>query len=209
MIFQLMLMRLQENRSPHLSKHFVHFLCVISSSSHGTDLMYSLLEGIQQGMMTMIIRDIWATNLEVILAGDQIELIQIILGGIQLLVNSPIQDNSEPFLELFKILLQLVNSTTTKKKGKGTEEVLSFEDDSEAREFDSTYSKLAYAQIIEYLDPMTEWEMSEIRKTFMERLSELCQRHPGRYLGVFQSALDPEHQQMLQELLQETGVNLQ
>jgi hypothetical protein len=212
MILQLMLIRLQENRTPQLSKLFIHFLCVIAYSPHGAAYIFNVLESLQSSMTTMIITDIWAPTADVISHADSVEFNQIILGGLQFLVDSPVSDDSRTWIELFKILLHLLSessasSTSARKPSIDITQLL--DDDTESREFDSTYSKLAYAQIIEVLDPVLEGGgPDQMRAKFGEKLSQLCKGSPGKYSNLLRSQLSSEQQQMLQEIIAETGCQI-
>jgi hypothetical protein len=209
MILQLMLIRLQENRTPQLSKLFIHFLCVIASSPHGAVYIFNVLESLQANMTTMVITDIWAPTTEVISHADSIEFNQIILGGLQFLVDTPISNDSRTWMELFKILLHLLASSSSSSARKPSIDITHLlEDDSESREFDSTYSKLAYAQIIEMTDPILEGGADQMRAKFAEKLSQLCKGSPGKYSNLMRSQLSSEQQQMLQEIIAETGCEI-
>lgn len=207
MILQLMLIRLQENRTPQLSKYFIHFLCVVAFSAHGVTYMFNILESVQPGMTTMIIGDIWGPIVDYISQGDSLEFNQTVVGGLEFLFHSPITTNSNAWIELFKILLHLVSTSSSSKKG-GVDTTHLFDDDSESREFDSTYSKLAFAQIIEIINPILEGSITDIRNKFGTTLSEFCQASPGKYSNLLRNQLSSEEQNLLQELLVETGTKI-
>lgn len=208
MILQLMLIRLQENRTPQLSKLFIHFLCVIAHSPHGAAYIFNVLESLQENMTTMVITDIWAPTTEIISHADPLEFNQIILGGLQFLGDTPISNDSRTWMELFKILLHLLASSSSSARKPSLDLTHLLDDDSESREFDSTYSKLAYAQIIEMIDPILEGGPEQMRAKFGEKLSQLCKASPGKYSNLMRSQLSNEQQQMLQEIIAETGCEI-
>lgn len=208
MILQLMLIRLQENRTPQLSKLFIHFLCVIAHSPHGAAYIFNVLESLQENMTTMVITDIWAPTTEIISHADSLEFNQIILGGLQFLGDTPISNDSRTWMELFKILLHLLASSSSSARKPSLDLTHLLDDDSESREFDSTYSKLAYAQIIEMIDPILEGGPEQMRAKFGEKLSQLCKASPGKYSNLMRSQLSNEQQQMLQEIIAETGCEI-
>jgi hypothetical protein len=156
----------------------------------------------------MIITDIWSPQVDYLSQIDSLELNQLIYGGLEFLINSPITLDSNTWIELFKILLHLLNSSSSSslRKNGGLEAL--FDDDSESREFDSTYSKLAYAQIIETIPSALEGNISEVRTAFAVKLSQFCKSSPGKYSNLLRSQLPSEEQAILQELLVETGAEI-
>jgi hypothetical protein len=210
MILQLMLMRLQENRSPQLIKLFIHFLCVVASSSHGASYIFNILESVQPGMCSMIIADIWAPQVDYLSQIESLELNQMVFGGLELLVNSPVTANPNTWVDLFKILLHLLNTNSaTSAVGKNAIDLTHlFDDDSESREFDSTYSKLAYAQIIETVPSVLEGSSVEVRAAFALKVSQFCKSSPGKYSNILRNQLPNEEQAILQEIIVETGCEI-
>lgn len=215
MILQLILIKLQENRTTQLSKYFINFLCTIAfTSTHGVNYIYNMLETIQAGMTSMIIHDIWGTSTQIdymIQTCDTIELNQILLGGLEFLINSPIVMNSNTWIQLFKILLYLLTSSSGGASGSSSSKVDTthlFDEDIESREFDSTYSKLAYAHIIEVINPILEGNLTDIKMKFCQTLSEFCKTSPGKYSNLLHNQLTKEEQNLLQELLMETGCEI-
>lgn len=210
MVFQLLLMRMQEHHTPQYGKLFVHFLCLTSSSVHGPVYVYNALESIQEGMSGLIINQIWSPNTDFFSRSDATCVAQIISGGSLLLCNSPIADDSSLWSTLVAALFGLVKSNPCITGEKGDD--LLYDEEAEAREFDNTYSKLAYAHIIDTTgsdDASGDVkDFSAAQKLFLEQLAGLCQKRPGVYSGALQSILDDEDKDVLGELLKEAGINL-
>jgi hypothetical protein len=77
------------------------------------------------------------------------------------------------------------------------------EDHAEAREFDSAYSRLAYAQ---FPDAELSVEMAAAPQYFATSLEALCRAHPGMYSGVVAQALEPAAQEVLKACLLAAGI---
>lgn len=210
MIFQLILMRLQESNTAQLSTHFMLFLSHLSVSRHGPMYGFNTLNSIQNNLIFMLISDIWEPNVNYMIETlSQNDLNYLIIGGAELLTSTPINSNINVFIRLLQILLNLIGNTKV-SNGSSVNLLSVFgDDDMESREYDNTYSKLAYAQIVEFNNSISELSSSELRTQFMTRLSTLCAASPGKYVSVMGTGLNAQQQETLSEMIQSTGIQLQ
>lgn len=204
-------MRLQESNTPQLSSLFMLFLSHLSVSRHGALFGYNILNTIQNNLILMLISDIWEPNVNYMIENfSQNELNNLIIGGSELLTNTPLNNNLNIFAKLLQIILNLIGNTKVITSNEiNLLNVLNDGEDMESREYDNTYSKLAYAQIIEFNNGISELNSSEMKLEFINRLSKLCNTNPGKYIQVMQNGLTPEQQQILSEIIQTTGIQIQ
>ncbi len=204
-IFQLLLHRMQESmkdtKTPRYCKLFLHSICLFSSV-HGAQLLHDSLEALTQGLVGMIISNVWSVNRANCAGNDKLEVKQMIIGGCKLLTESSVTQKPEVWGSLFKSILSLVDAgaeKTTQAAGEG-------EDDEEGKDFDSTYSKLAYASVVT-VDP-NEAITCAPASHFAVSLSKFTAAHPGQYVPIIQSVLDQREAAALQALLHQNGVNI-
>jgi exportin-2 (importin alpha re-exporter) len=205
MLMQLLLMRMQEHKTVQYCKLFVNFICLASVCEAGPAQIYQHLEGVQAGMMSMVIQQIWLPNSQAFCDAEAIVVAQLIVGGTRLLCETPIAENSGDWAALATCLVTLVGSNPS-SRGNLSEFSL-MDEENEAREFDSTYSKLAFAHV----DDKSEIEKVDFKTArlgFATAVGALSAQFPNRYGGVVSSALDEARQSALQEVLQEAGVTL-
>ena len=210
MVFQLLLMRLQEHNTQQYCCLFVHFLCATASSAHGSAYVFHALESIQEGMNGLVITQIWAPNTEHFSRSDATNVAQILAGGSLLLCQTPIADDSSLWGSLVTSLMGLARCSPSLTGDKGDD--LLYDEEAEAREFDSTYSKLAYAHIVEgaSADDRTAdlKDFAAAQLKFLQELAALCERSPGVYAPALQSILGDDDKAALGEMLSEAGISL-
>ena len=204
-------MRLQESNTPQLSSLFMLFLSHLATSSHGALFSYNILNNIQNNLILMLITDIWLPNINYMIdTMTQNDLNYLIIGGSELLTNTPLNNDLNIFITLLQIILDLINNT---KISSGNDlnllSLLNDGDEMESREYDNTYSKLAYAQIIEIHNSIGELNNNEMKLEFINRLSKLCHTSPGKYLQVLENGLTQQQKETLSEIIQSTGVQIQ
>lgn len=204
MLLQLLLMRMQEHKTVQYCKLFVNFICLASMCEAGPSQIYQHLEGVQAGMVSMIIQQIWAPNAEGFADAEAVVVAQLIMGGSRLLCETPIAESSSDWSCLATCVLELVGSNPS-SRGNLTEFSL-LDEESEAREFDSTYSKLAFAHIDDK-NELEKMDFGTARSQFAQAVGALSARHPGRYGGVVGS-LSEECQRAMTNVLQDAGVSL-
>ena len=204
MILQLLLMRMQEHKTVQYCKLFVTFICLASVCEAGPTQIYQHLEGVQAGMMAMVIQQIWMPNAEVFCDAESAVVTQLIVGGTRLLCETPIAESSPDWAALASCVLTLVGSNPSSRGNLSEFSLL--DEENEAREFDSTYSKLAFAHI----DDKSEIEKVDFptaRLGFANAVGALSAQFPNRYGGV-SSTLSEACQGSLQQVLVEAGVAL-
>jgi exportin-2 (importin alpha re-exporter) len=208
MVVQLLLMRLQEHNTEQYCRLFVHFLCITAMTGHGPSYVFNALESVQAGMNSMVITQIWQTNTEFFSRADAADVAQILSGGSLLLCQTPVADDEALWGALVKSLLGLAKSSPSITGDKGGDVL--YDEEAEAREFDSTYSKLAYAQIVEGSTASdkeaTDFPAAQLK--FLQELAALCEKRPGVYSQALQSILDDADKTFLGELLSEAGITL-
>lgn len=206
MVFQLLLMRMQEHQTPQYSRLFVHFICCTACTGHGPVYVFNALESIQEGMTGLIITQVWAPNTEAFARAEASEVAQILAGGAVLLCESPVAEDSDMWGALVTALLGLARSSPTLAGDKGDD--LLYDEEAEAREFDNTYSKLAYSHIAESDDSVGVKDFPAAQLKFLQQLAALCERQPGVYSAALQTILEDDDKNALGELLSEAGINL-
>jgi exportin-2 (importin alpha re-exporter) len=206
MVFQLLLMRMQEHQTPQYSRLFVHFICATAITGHGPVYVFNALESIQEGMTGLIISQVWAPNTEAFSRAEASDVSQILAGGSLLLCETSVAEDSDLWGALVTALLGLAKSSPTLSGDKGDD--LLYDEEAEAREFDNTYSKLAYAHIAESDDSDGVKDFPAAQLKFLQQLAGLCEKRPGVYSAALQSILDDDDKNALGELLSEAGINL-
>lgn len=204
MILQLLLMRMQEQKRVQYYKLFVHFICMASVCEAGPTQIYQHLEGVQAGMMTMIVQQIWLPNAEYFAEAEAVVVAQLIIGGTKLLCETPIVEDSATWGALATCILHLVGSNPS-SRGNISEFSL-FDEENEAREFDSAYSKLAYAQT-EEKNEIEKVDFASARTLFANAVATLSGQLPGRY-GAVVGTLSTPCQNAMTQVLQDTGLSL-
>jgi hypothetical protein len=176
---------------------FIHSMC-IASCLFTSQVLYDALEAQTQGLVTMIIMNIWSPNTANCAASTPTEKKDILIGGTKLLLESKVASNPEVWKSLLSSLIPL----TSEKQD------LSFTFDEDEQEeikgFDTTYSKLSYATI--YTSDVNG-EIPSATQFFITSLSQFTRNHPGQYSSLV-SQLKPEQQTELQGLLQKYNVGL-
>ena len=204
MILQLLLMRMQEHKTVQYCKLFNNFVCQSCLSEAGPSLLYENLEGVQAGMVSMIIQQIWCQYAEALCDAEASVIAQLIAGGTRLLCETPVAENSEDWAALASCIVTLVGSNPS-AKGNLFEFSL-HDEENEAREFDSTYSKLAFAHVDDKSE-IEKIDFASARVGFAAAVGELSAQFPNRYGGVIGS-LDQSCQEAFQQILTEAGVQL-
>eukprot|EP01041_Mallomonas_annulata_P009929 gene9929-20647_t len=199
-ILELLLRRLMENSTPHYMRHLMSAMCLMSTM-YGAQQLYQTLEGIQLGMTSMLITKIWTPVSENSANIDTSMIKHMVIGCTKLLCDSPISQNPQLWGPLLKLTISIIDGNQDKSDEKDTNE----DDKEDSREFDSTYSRLAYAQVPE---PEPTQEMIQMTSVFVNSLATLCKSNPGAYSGLIQSVLDERGRMTLQTLLTQAGVTL-
>ena len=201
-LFTLIFRRVMENKTPRFCKLAVHSFCVFTMIN-GANVLYDWLERISVGLTKNMVTQIWLPQADVCAAADIIDVNQMIVGGSKILCEAGVRD-PETFVALLKALLPLLRqeSSTAESASEVLLESILEEELAENREFDSTYSKLAFAQVSEATQPP---EVRQSHSFFASMLSALCRSNPGVYLGMMQKALDQNEVAVVQEVFRGAG----
>ena len=204
-IFQLLLQRMQESmkdtKTPRYCKLFIHSICLFSTI-HGPQLLYDSLEALTPGLVGMLICNVWSVNRAACAGNDKLEVKQMIIGGCRLLTESSISQKPEVWSSLFQSILALVDAGADKT----SQDTAGEDEEQEARDFDSTYSKLAYASVVT-VDP-SEAITAAPAAHFATTIAQFTASRPGQYTPLIQKALGPREAAALQALLQHSGVSI-
>lgn len=205
-IFSLLLHRMQDqmkdSNTPRYCRYFLHTLSHFAVA-YGGAMVYDILEGLTAGLTSMVI-NVWKNNSSLCANLEIAQINEMIAGGTKLLVQTPINSQPDLWLQLLQVIIPLIQAQDG-KSGKSDDESSAFVDEeAEAREFDSAYSKLAFSQLAE---PSPNAEAAAASVFFATSLSQLTASRPGYYLQVIQH-LEPDNARVLQELFQQQGLKL-
>ena len=200
-IFNLLLQRMQasvkESKVVRFARLFIHSLCVFSAA-YGPALLCDTLEAMTAGLVGMLVQNIWSVNAEKLSTGDDQEVKQTIVGSTRLLTESAhLQSKPEAWSSLLRstaILVGKVVSVGT-NTGPSADDLLNGDDENagESLEFDSAYSKLAYATI-PGVDVCAEVDSKAAPAFFAKQLVAK--------VGAIPQGLDARQVEMIQKLLQ-------
>ena len=210
-IFGLLLTRLQEHmkdsKNPKYIKSFLHTLCFFAAIHGGQNLETVFLSVDPSGsLLHTLIIEVWSPNSAVCASNEKTEVRHVIIGGTNILCHSNVKQNLVTWGSLLKSIITLLDADGN-RVGLDLDDNNSWGLDEEAadREFDNTYSKLAYAQVP---DPDLTADISSAPNYLASSLGELCRQLPGHYPNVVQQSLDHQQLQVLQGICQQNGVNL-
>lgn len=211
-IFGLLLTRLQEhmkdaNKNPKYIKSFLHTLCFFAAV-HGGQILETVFLSIDPsgGLLHTIIVEVWAPNSIACATNDKPEVRHVIIGGTNILCQTDIKQNPITWGSLLKSIVILLDSEGN-KVGLDLDDNNSWglDEDAADREFDNSYSKLAYAQAS---DPDLAPDIVSAPNYLAMTLCDVCRRLPGHFPSIIQQSLDHQQLQILQGVCQQEGVSL-
>ena len=210
-VFNLLLHRMQDQmkdtKTPKYCRYFLHFITLFSMTYSAVTL-YELFETITVGLNQIIILNVWSYNISACCSLDKYEVRQMIVGSTKILLETPVNVNSELFIAVLKYILILIDTEISKNSIRSNsvdDSEVAVDEEAESREFDSTYSKLAYAQLPEVIQSA---EVTQCHIYFIQKLVAFCSSHPGQYAPVISQSLDPKLSLILTELLTSQGLTL-
>ena len=206
-IFQLLFRRMMENKSPQYIKLFVHSMSFFAFT-YGGQLLFEACESIQPDMTTLIITKIVEPHVISISSSTRSKTSRIVVGLTKLLCDSAVSQNPATWTVLCRSIVGLLIQSEAAPNASASDIEQAFLDNeeiAETREFDSTYSKLAYASIPDIPNPP---ETNKPSLFFVSSLSGLCQRSPGQYNTIVGACLDEQGKAFLQTLLQQGNLTL-
>lgn len=197
--------QMQKLPAPRIGRLFIHVVLLLAAG-HGAQRVYEALEQVQVGLVTALISHILPPNCANCATADPLEVQQMVVGATKLLCDTPVSTNPEVWGRLLKSIAVLLGAESSEALQQDTgEEVLGMLDEGGEREFDSTYSRLAYAQVPE---PPPSPEVADSTAYFTRSLAALFARQPGQYQPVLLAALTPAEQASLQAASAKSGVRL-
>lgn len=205
-IFSLLLQRMQDQmkdtKTPRYCRYFLHTLSLVAATYGGTPV-YDVLESLTPDLTTMMV-SVWTNNKAGCTTLDKIELREMIVGGAKILCETPVTTRSEIWVQLFRVIFTITEVESGKQGSSNEDEFTFVDEEADAREFDSTYSKLAFAPIPESTPSS---EVAVAPAFFASKLGALFGSFPGQYSGLLQSTLSIEELNGLKSFLSLHGVN--
>lgn len=204
-IFNLLLTRMQdsvkESKKTRYCRLFLHSLFVFATV-FGPQALCDTLETITNGLVGMLMLNILPFNVENLASGDDIEVKQTIVGATRLLVEAPLlQQKPDVWGSVLRSIWPLMGKATGNKLN--TDEFL-MDEEAGGLEFDSAYSKLAYATIPP-VDCCAEVEVTAAPAFFAKRLSAFLNSNAAFAQGIPQVFNDAEQTAALQSFLRQQG----
>lgn len=209
-IFSLLLTRMQDQmkdtKTPKYCRYFIHFACLFAAM-YGGQRLYDVFEALTPGLTVMIIQGVWSHNNQACCSMDKLELKQLIVGATKFFLDTPINQDPRSWTAVLSYTLALVDAESGHKVL--DDDIHFVDEEAEAREFDSTYSKLAYATIP---DAGVTPEIAQASSYFISSLAKFCAARPGQYLSAIQMQLSDAKKaneaKTLQQLVEANGVTL-
>jgi exportin-2 (importin alpha re-exporter) len=164
-ILQLIMMRMQQNKTPRLFKLVVTFLCTVAIK-FGPEIIEQTLDGLQQGLLATLVEQTWLPTTSVLVMSDRVDAKIIVAGGARILTETSIRQNHQLFAGLFQSLLEVCDPLAAVS---ATVELAL--DEEEDRTFDATYSRLAFSKIPHY-DPLPE--VTDLGAALVTAVAKLC-----------------------------------
>jgi exportin-2 (importin alpha re-exporter) len=195
-IFNLLLTRMQESvkesKKSRYCRLFLHSLCVFSAV-YGPQALCDTLEGITSGLVGMLVMNIWSCNIDTLSNADDVEVKQTIVGATRLLVEAPLlQQKPDIWGSLLRSLWPMMGKTPSSKLS-GDDFLLDDEEGGGGQEFDSAYSKLAYASI-PAVDPCAEVELTAAPAFFATRLAAFLQGNGAAFGSLIPKYMESAEQ---------------
>jgi hypothetical protein len=198
----------KESKTNKYSRLFIHCLCEFCVIFPAQTL-FDQLESITNGLISMVVLNVWSQNRVSCAAMDVLDVKHMIIGGTRLLLETPIALKPDVFASLLKSVLFLVGGFEDDKSGarsgRGEDLLLLEESEEDGREFDSTYSRLAFA-FVPTVDPAAA--VPSASSFFVTSLAGFCSAHAGQYFAAIQNALDEREASLLQDLLMKSNLRL-
>ena len=197
----------KDNKTARYSRLFLHSLSVFCAV-YDAQTLCDVLESITAGLISMIILSIWSVNRETCAAADAADRKQIVVGAAKLLTEtSTVAQKPEVWGSLLKTIMAVVQQDTGATgpgglTGAAGSDLADLEGTVlEAAEFDSTYSKLAYATLPD-IDPCAS--IPSAGAFFAGKLKVFLQQPAGAQLSaVIGQALAPQEATALHAMLQQ------
>jgi hypothetical protein len=201
-ILTLLFRRMMENKTPQYTRLFVHSVLHIAGK-FGGQYLFGACDSIQPGMTTLIVTKVIEPHIEALSNAGRNKSSRIVVGATKLLCESNVRLDPSTW----SILVQSTIALLIAVEAAPVKETTFFEEEdaAESREFDGSFSKLAYAHIPEIA---LSAEASQASAYFATSLAGLCRTSPGQYSTLLSTCLNQETGGYLQNLLQQSGLSL-
>ena len=194
---EIILRRLMDNKSPQYMRLSMHFFCLFALQS-SAEFVEQCLDSIQSGMLGTLVADVWS---KVSATGmDTLQLRRLITGCTKLLCETKLILSPRHVGAMLRIIVSIIEvdegADSAGWKTALSEGVLAAvaEEEEVSRDFDSTYSRLAYANIP---DPEMSPQEAQAALYFARTISVASTRVPGLFLPAIQGSLDERQQEIL------------
>lgn len=213
-IFQLLLTRMQEqmkdgNKQVKFCRFFIHSLCLFSAV-FGGQVAADVMSSIDPSVLHNIIAQVWKNNAEHCTAAYPHEIKNMIIGGSNLLTIPVISQREDVWSVALHSIVMLVEAETGGARRVANDEDDHFVDEeADAREFDSSYSRLAFVHSPDPELPASH-PQSQIpaKRHFANCLGGLMQVNQGQYGAIMKKVLDANQFLFIQTTLQEAGYTI-
>lgn len=193
--------QMKETKTPRYCRLFIHSMSLFAAV-YGGDALYKALSALEDGLVKMVILQIWEINRNSCTTADPNEVKEMIIGGTKILCETIINQDPIVYGSLLKSIMILLDDTI----GTGHEDTEGLDDETDNREFDTAYSKLAYATIID-ANPTEEILSGPVY--FAQRISAFSRTRPGFLGQLIPSVLDSKEVVLLQSLLSKNGLSIE
>lgn len=204
-IWSLLLHRMQEQmketKTPRYCRLFLHSFSLFAAVYGGVAL-HDALSLLEKGLVSMVILQIWTPNRASCATADPQDIKEMIIGATRILCETAVNQDPVAFGSLLKSVLMLLDDSA----GAVHEDVECFDEEADSREFDSAYSKLAYAGVTD-VNPTQAILSGPVY--FATALSTFSRTRPGTVGPLMRSSLDDKEVAVLQALLSKNGLNIE
>lgn len=204
-IWSLLLHRMQEqmkeSKTPRYCRLFLHSFSLFAAVYGGVAL-HDALSLLEKGLVNMVILQIWTHNRSSCATADPQEIKEMVIGATRILCETAVNQDPVAFGSLLKSVIVLLDDTVT-----AVHDDFEFVDEeADAREFDSAYSKLAYAGVTD-VNPTQSIISGPVY--FATTLCSFSRSRPGTVGPLMASSLDDKEATTLQALLTKNGLNIE
>lgn len=204
-LWSLLLHRMQEqmkdNKTARYCRLFLHSFSLFAAI-HGGVALSDALGALEKGLVNMVILQVWSLNRASCATADPLEIKEMIIGGTRILCETADCQNPQTFGSLIKSIVVLLDDSVAEVH----EDLEGLNEEADSREFDSAYSKLAYAGVTD-IDPTEDIPSGPVY--FATALSALARSRPGSIGPLMQSSLEAKEIAVLQSLLSKCGLTIE
>ena len=192
---------MKENKTARYCRMFIHTFSLFAAVYSG-EAAHQALSELEPGLPNMVISQIWSINRDSCATADPLEVKEMVIGGVRILCETKVSQDSTVFGSLLKSLVVLLDDSV----GGTHEDTEGLDEEANNREFDSAYSKLAYATVTD-VDPTVDIPSGPAY--FAQTLSAFSRTRPGFVGQIVRTALDEKEVLVLQSLLTKCGLSIE